>query len=502
MTDKKMRCHFTIIIENCWKTLLVLLLLFISDVNDFAEIAQDVGSGGVLVSLVLLAVILVILLFQLFRWKRTTVLLEEDALIWERATLNRKTLTINIQNISSINLEQNLFERIIHTCRVKIDTNSLSTAGKTDIDLLFQKEEAERLKAYLEARMRLVQGEETSAERSEEEEREGVTVQVEEGMGVQYTSGLSELVMHSLYDISFGSVLLTVFVLLGFLGSFYELLETAKTSDIVSLFGTALVGAFIAISFLASIFKKFFTYYDFTVGRKKKRIILSYGLLKKREYSLPVETINALVIKQTLLGRIFRRYNAAIECIGVGDEENETAQLTLSLPYEEMLERIRELIPEYELDALDKSRLIPKKAVWHRLCGNLYLLLLWLAAVLGIEIVTTVDARDAGTPMAAVFGIFALCLVWNLVRIFLGMRTERLGMGENYVALTTGSFGKKTVILQYKKIQHLEYQSSPVTRLTGMRRGNVYILSKTSVLNTPMLSGDEIERMKQKCLEY
>lgn len=494
MTDKKMRCHFTIILENCWKTLLVLLLLIVPDID--AEMAQDVKRGGVVLPVIFLALIAVILIFQLFRWKKTTVMLEEDALIWERATLNKKTLTINVQNISSINLEQNLFERIIHTSRVKIDTNSLSTASKTDINLLFQKETAEKFKAYIEARMRLVQNGGTSVEMSETGEKRSESG---DKMAVQYASSLSDIAMHSLYDISLISILLTVGVLLGFLGSFYELLESAETSDLVSLFGTALVGVFIVFSFLASIFKRFFTYYNFTVGRKRKRIFLSYGLLKKREYTLPVEMINALLIKQTLIGRIFRRYSAAIECIGVGDEENETAQLTISLPYEEMLNRIRELLPEYELDALEQCRPVPKKGIFHKLSGNLYLILFFLAAWLGISLVPGVDGVQG--VEAVLLGVFAFCVLWNLIRIFLSMRTESLGMGKNYVALTTGSFGRKTVMLQYHKIQHLEYRSSPVTRWTGLHTGNVHILSKASVLNSPMLSGNELEQLKQKCLE-
>lgn len=87
-----------------------------------------------------------------------------------------------------------------------------------------------------------------------------------------------------------------------------------------------------------------------TAGRKGGKIFLQYGLLKKREYTIPIETVNALKIQQTMIGRIFRRYHASIECIGVGDENNETAQLTLSLPYEEMLERVANLLPEYEIN--------------------------------------------------------------------------------------------------------------------------------------------------------
>lgn len=508
MENKKIRCHFSIILENCWKAMLVLFLIFVSDVKDMKELVVEAHEFGWILPLILLGIMLLVFLYHWIRWRKTTVMLEEDALVWERATINKKTLTIDIKNISSINQEQNLFEQIIGTSRLKIDTNSLSTANKTDISLLFKKDISLEFQELLEHKMHLIQN---PHEAFEEVKAETGTRVEQEETEVQYTSSLADIAMHSIYNISVGNVLMILCIILGFVGSILELLESANGLDIWGVLGTAVVGAVIVISFLGAMLRKFLTYYNLTAGRRGQRIFLRYGLLKLREYTIPVETVNALTIKQTMIGRICKRYSASIECIGVGDESDETAQLTLSLPYEELLERIRLLLPEYELDALEQDRPVPGRAIWHKLAGNLWLVLLAVIMWVGIRVVSggncelelslfwenPVRLNEGGI----VLGAFVICLFLNLIRIVLNMRTERFGMGKNFVELTTGSFGRTTVFLQYRKLQYLEYNASPIARWTGLYGGRVYILSKHSVNRSPMVSKDEIECMRRKCLE-
>ena len=81
------------------------------------------------------------------------------------------------------------------------------------------------------------------------------------------------------------------------------------------------------------------------------------------------------------------------------------------------------------------------------------------------------------------------------------MKTERLGTGERFTAFTTGGFGKNITILEYNKLQYLEYTKSPLTHWTGLYDGMVHILSKSSVIRSPMMTEEEIEYMKRKCME-
>ena len=68
---------------------------------------------------------------------------------------NKKKNTIGLKNISNVNTEQNLLEMLLGTCKVKLDTNSMSTSDKTDVKIILKKAEAEQFRLYV---MKLMQG--------------------------------------------------------------------------------------------------------------------------------------------------------------------------------------------------------------------------------------------------------------------------------------------------------------------------------------------------------
>ena len=74
---------------------------------------------------------------------------------------------------------------------------------------------------------------------------------------------------------------------------------------------------------------------------------LRYGLLKLKRYTVPVDKISALQIKQPTFSRIFRKYQARIVTVGVGDESSELSNLTMAVSKEEHLHQLGVLIPEF-----------------------------------------------------------------------------------------------------------------------------------------------------------
>ena len=72
-------------------------------------------------------------------------------------------------------------------------------------------------------------------------------------------------------------------------------------------------------------------------------------MFNKRKYTIPVDKINAVVIDEPLIGRLFKRRNVEIINIGMGDDENEGAQLLLSCTKDEYLKKMKILLPEVAL---------------------------------------------------------------------------------------------------------------------------------------------------------
>lgn len=131
--------HPSIILEKLWKAMFFIVVVFIGSINDFIEAAALIKAGNVWEGLLAAGggflIIVLIVLWNIIRWYKTTITIKDGTIEIERRTLNRNINTIAVQNISNINLEQNIFEMIIGTYKLKLDTSSLSTAETTDVEI-------------------------------------------------------------------------------------------------------------------------------------------------------------------------------------------------------------------------------------------------------------------------------------------------------------------------------------------------------------------------------
>lgn len=145
--SRKFRNHISVILEQTGAVLAAAVVLVVTQiVQQIDEIANaDLSfftEKGFLIVLGIVAVLLLSLAAQVAVWSRTYIWIEENAIVIEKGRVNRKKNTIGIRNISNINLEQNLIEMLFGTCKVKLDTNSLSTADSTDVRIVLKKPDA------------------------------------------------------------------------------------------------------------------------------------------------------------------------------------------------------------------------------------------------------------------------------------------------------------------------------------------------------------------------
>ena len=128
----RFRNHISVIFEKVVKTAGLAIFIFVANfITGFEEVP---GFGDILILIaVIVACILLAFAWHYIIWSRTYISIQDNALVIEKNTLNRKKNTIGIPNISNINLEQNLFEMALGTCKLKLDTNSMTTADQTDV---------------------------------------------------------------------------------------------------------------------------------------------------------------------------------------------------------------------------------------------------------------------------------------------------------------------------------------------------------------------------------
>ncbi len=493
---KKFRCHGSIVLEKTGKSLATMLTFLIVSALDLFSDENVVEDSEIISTLLLcvgivMAVVSIVVFFAVLKWRKTTITIEHDAIVWERNTLNKKTLTIGIQNISSINIERNLFERLIGTAKLKLDTASLSTADATDVEVILKKDVAMYYKTYLEMKMSEY-GEHVDVKVTDDTSDEVVKVQeaaivnttanIEGNVTeVTYRYSLKDIWLHSLYDISIASVIFGIIVVLG--GIFGMIVMFSDGEIRLAELVTALIqiGVF-GYTTIFSIVGKFFRYYDFSVTRRGNRIYLKYGMLKIREYVVPIEKINCIHIKQSLVSRMFKRYNVSMECVGVGDNENEIAQLTLSLKIDELKERMALILPEYDMEQMDCIKPVASKAVYHKLMRIVWLTFFVICVNIGIYIgMTSID--DFGIEVTDYsFWIFdvvitAILYIWIILNMFMQMKVEAVGIGDEQLVVVNGTYRRDIIMISYRQIQYMTVRKSPISKLTELCAGEINILS-------------------------
>lgn len=471
--NKKFRNHISIIVEQAGGSFVALAAVLLvnfaqeidkltgEDLNALADRSLPIGLG--------VAAVLVLLVGnRVFVWAKTWICIEENAVVIERNTVNKKKNTIGIQNISNINLEQNLFEMLLGTCKVKLDTNSRSTADSTDVKIVIRKKEAEEFRRIISAKMLKLNRTEPADETLMQE-----TAVKEETFDIRADGG--DILAHGLYSVNIFSVLVLIVCIAGTVVNVSEIV--GKQDMMKSLLGVAsslLVSLAVILSAVWDTVKDFVRYYDFRAKRISGRIYIKYGLFKKAEYIVPADKIQALRIRQSLIARIAGRYMAEVINVGMGDEKEEkNSFLALYGTKEQLEQKIRILLPEFSGSLQQEIERVPASA--------------WAARVPSACVYCGVTAAAATLCVSffpgyalPVWGCAGAMVLFLVLGMFLSFVTCGAGAGNEFLNIASGYFGRTVVAVRYKNIQYAEFKQNFIARKVRIKKGTIHLLASST----------------------
>lgn len=486
----KFRCHFSIVFENLGASFWVMAVAVFTQLDNVDELITNMQNDFKIVLIVLaviVGILTIIFLYCVNMWRKTWISIEEDAIVIERKTMFKVKNTIGIQNISNINLEQNILERIIGTYKIKMDTNSKTTADKTDVRIVLSKEMAMKFKEEVMLRMN---GNHTE------------TLESTETGKIEYdvTYSPKEIFLHCCYTAGVFAVLMLITMIIGTIVGLRSIRTGAVLVDgLMKAFGGFVALVLIAGSVIQSLVKDFFVYYGFGAKRKGNKIYIHHGLFKTREYALSVDKINAIQIVSPTVSRILGRQYVKVICVGVGDEKNENSMILLSETKEDMKEKLEKLLPEF---LIEEPKLVrrEKNTLFSELPRLLYYTIIFalIAGLFGFA-----DVLDI--PMIARVLIITGCiLVGSLIYLasFLKFKTCGIYVGEKVLTVCNGYFVKFVTSVPYHKIQQMEYQQGLICRHFGYAKGIYFILAQmeNSIHQISYFKAEVFEEIKEKML--
>ena len=456
----RFRNHFCKVIEDNY-----LGLLFFA--GSIVSLVVDVIIGGkitidAIISILICITVIVVAVISIISWRKTSVYIDGTVVVYEKNTLNKQTLTINIKDVSNVNVSRNIFEAITGTRKVKLDINS-TAATETEITMCLKKNEAILFES-------LVAGvDDTNAESGVS----GVTHNKEKDKG----AGIKEVLAHSFFSLKLVSML--AFSILVGMGAVFSGAAEEKIVSIIDI-GRGVGFMTIIISVVAGVVafvKQFLAYYGFIALREEDAIIISYGIFNKHNFRMPIDKISAVSITTSLIGRIFDRSHIQIKCIGVGDEETEKSIITLSLSKEILHKELLRLIPEFMPEEMNDSIKISRKEMNKEPSKVKALYAIYgLMVTVFIEISGVIAASLIDKKFIIVMVTLALLLISYIVAFIIGKYyTSGYLFCDNHIVLCNGVLSRNTTIVRYNSIENIVLSEGPLLRRFYLSYGHISI---------------------------
>lgn len=522
------REHITTIVEKLWGAILFFVALLFSSTENLNLAIQLLKEGNFLGALAavggVLAVMLIVIAWNVNRWYKTTFVVEDYTITITRKTLNRVVRSISVANISNVNIEQNIFEMIIGTCTLKLDTSSLSTANETDVKLVLKKTVAAKVKDTIGAMMReqqqfLLQEQMQSAQSEEQAgEMSGTSNGLDGENGASADTSMNAnadafsataymdefdfmTAKNEDYDVLYnpGEIIRNCAVNTSILAVIFALsftlipIITAFADGGIALFagatiGTILVEAMFAISLVWGVVNTWFADFDFRAKRGKDRIYVSCGLFKKKQYAVPIDKINAIKLESKFIGRMLGYRTVSVINVGGEGEDVDGMKILLAGKEEQLKERLAILLPEYTFPSVDVMEKQPKRV----LVKNMISVVFWMFCILVgfvIGVLLTGVTLDRSITVAVFGGIFAI-MILLLIGVVMSYRITKIANTKEYYMISRGTFGQTVVTIPYDKIQKVEIHRGPVERLLRIEHANISILASMMSMNQPTGSFD------------
>lgn len=431
MMSNPKRLHPISAIANFLKHLKEMLVPFLI----FVVFGSRGGNGDIIQLVLSIGVIIAVFLIGILTWWRYTYRLEEGELRIEYGVLVRKKRYIPLERIQSLDLSEGLLQRPFGLVKMKVETAGSSGAGEAEAVLTaISKEDADFIQQAFSAAKNNPSEMKTALENRE----------------VIYKITPGELFLQASTSGGAGVVISAVFA---FVFQFEEIIPYEKVFAGVEgfiangmIFVSILVFFVFLVAWLIALVGSMLKYAGFTLLKSEKELIISRGLLEKRQMTIPLNRIQAIQIRENLLRQPFGLATVYIESAGGSIEDNESSRLMI-LPIVKKT-RIAGLLkphlPQYELQPVFFKA--PKRAL------NRYLWrgFLWILPFVGGPLLFF---RPWGY-LSLVLLIFAMG--WS----YLKYRDAGWEISSQQLALRYRGIVRTTVFMRRSRIQSLSLKES------------------------------------------
>ena len=472
------------------------------------------------VYILIIVLILLGIAISIFNWKKEYMLLKGDEAHYHKGVFSKNTTIIPKKSFKSMDISQNLIERILGYKIVKIESPSREV-GEEDIKMSLSDEDIALLKSFafgtnkefnkelnnevsegfdlkenifresfLDSEVEKLKEDYDSTLNNRENINESKKVNINESEKINIKEkkiSNKDLILYGFTSFNLFIAIILIFNAWGKIEKFinseyvdsvingYIANEASKIGIIFAIVGLLL--ALIILKAIATVYY-FVKYYNFTLLKEGENIKIKYGFFSTKEFSFKENSIKLIKLKSNPLRQLLSRYEINVVIKGYSGEGKEQIIMYPIGTSKEVQDIIREFIPKWSIEG-------DGEGIRH---GKIFMIIKPVLIVFIISLVAYLILK-----VKWVWLINIISLITILSSILKG-RNINLKIEENKVRAVTGGFFRTIHILKGKDIQAVGFNTNPIQEKNNIGKIVIdYYSENSEEIKLPYMNKNYVE---------
>ncbi len=230
-----------------------------------------------------------------------------------------------------------------------------------------------------------------------------------------------------------------------------------------------LAGWVVAFSFML------LRYINFKVFKSKDNVLITRGLISRVTQIIDTQNINAILLKQTLIMKIFKLYTAYINVIGIGKEKGEQRMLIAASLKQDLKILLDELL-SLNTKSTDGIK-PPKKAFFSYIRTPL----IYISTLLVVLFLLAIKFKMYIKIIIFISLFMFLLLIWWLIIRILGYKHAKLSISQESIFINGYKhLSLLSSIISLNKVQYIQITQNPLQRHVSLANVKIYFYSERS----------------------
>lgn len=408
------------------------------------------------------------IIFSIIGWKYEYISIKDNEVHYYKGIFSNETLIIPKKSFKSMDISQNLIERLLAYKIVKIESPS-KDFGIDDIKMSLNNEQIDILKSFSfddlnkECLNDVNESNELNSIKDNEESKEKKEKNIE----------TKKLVIYGFTSFNLFVAMVFIFNILGKLDDF---ISSDYLSNIIDgafknnsqgmsiiLIAVGLLIFLIILKLIATVYYVI-KYYNFTLLKENNNIKITYGLFSTKEFSFKDNNIKLIKIKSNPIRQFLNIYELNLIIKGYTGEGNEKIIMYPIGSLNEINDVIKEFIPDWSFkgtgDGIEK--------------GRISILLKPILLIFTISIVCYLILKTQWV------WFINLTIILTLINSVLKIRNLNISVDNKKVRAVNGGLFRTIHILRGRDIQAVEFKTNPIQSKNNVGKITIDYYSESS----------------------